>query len=97
MYTVVEGKSLEETKPRVKDKVHVKDVNGTWEGIVYTLGTFILNLRFWITEPWSSFQCQSCYKEKYVSKININVFPLKSLGSHHYRPFLRIVFAHGCS
>lgn len=39
MYTVVEGKSVEETNPRVKDKVHVKDVNGTWEGIVYTLGT----------------------------------------------------------
>ena len=40
MYTVVEGKSVEETNPKVKDKVHVKDVNGTWEGIVYTLGTF---------------------------------------------------------
>lgn len=40
MYSVVEGKSVEETNPRVKDKVHMKDVNGTWEGVVSTLGTF---------------------------------------------------------
>ena len=40
MYSVVEGKSIEEINPKPRDKVHIKDSNGTWEGIVYTCGMF---------------------------------------------------------
>ena len=38
MYSVVEGRSIEEANPKAKDKVHVRDSNGTWEGIIYTSG-----------------------------------------------------------
>lgn len=42
MYSVVEGKSIAEINPKTTDQVHVKDNNGTWEGIVYTSGMFHL-------------------------------------------------------
>ena len=38
MYSVVEGKLIDETNPKAKEKVHVRDNNGTWEGIIYTSG-----------------------------------------------------------
>ena len=37
MYSVVEGKSIEEMNPKPRDKVHIKDSNGTWKGIVYLI------------------------------------------------------------
>ena len=37
-YSLVEGKSIKESHPKAKDKVHVKDSSGTWEGIVYASG-----------------------------------------------------------
>ena len=40
MNSVVEGISVEEMNPKPRDKVHIKDGNGTWEGIVYTCGMF---------------------------------------------------------
>ena len=40
MYSVVEGISIDEINPKPTDKVHVKDSNGTPEGIVYTCGMF---------------------------------------------------------
>ena len=49
MYTVVEGKSIKEINPRIRDKVKVKDSAGTWEGIIYAAGMLldvIIPLRF---------------------------------------------------
>lgn len=39
MYSVVEGKSIKEINPRIRDKVRVKDSAGTWEGIVQVAGS----------------------------------------------------------
>ena len=41
LYSVVEGKSIKETNPRIRDKVRVKDSAGTWEGIVYAAGMLL--------------------------------------------------------
>lgn len=41
-YSIVEGKSIKESNPKQRDKVHVKDVRGTWEGIVYASGRITL-------------------------------------------------------
>ena len=41
MYSVVEGKSIKEINPLIRDKVRVKDYAGTWEGIVYAAGMLL--------------------------------------------------------
>lgn len=40
-YSVVEGKYITEVNPKTKDKVHIKDTTGTWQGIVYASGMLI--------------------------------------------------------
>lgn len=37
-YSFLEGKLIEEINPRIKHPVHVKDADGSWEGVVYALG-----------------------------------------------------------
>ena len=37
-YSIAEGKNIREVNPKVKDKVHVKDSSGTFEGVVYSSG-----------------------------------------------------------
>ena len=41
-YSIVEGTSIKQSNPTQRDKLHVKDVRGTWEGIVYASGRITL-------------------------------------------------------
>lgn len=40
-YSVAEGRSIKEVNPKMKDKVHVKDSSGTFEGVIYSSGTTV--------------------------------------------------------
>ena len=37
-YSVAEGRSIKEVNPKIKDKVHVKDSSGTFEGVIDSSG-----------------------------------------------------------
>ena len=37
-YSVAEGRSIKEVNPKIKEKVHVKDSSGTFEGVIDSSG-----------------------------------------------------------
>ena len=93
MNSVVEGKSVEEMDPKPRDKVHIKDGNGTWEGIVYTCGMFHPGRNFHSICMFDLLQTYDHHKKHHCSSCP-PVYPsvLSVLGKSSNRLSLSLVF-----